>query len=223
MYTSTWMYPHSLGTTMITFPHLQFRLRLFSPSKPKYPLVLHSHSTQSTIFSHSIFLLFEIISAFTHLPSLADFPTFVKWDAMYLALDPRWVNTKLVRNQWIFNDQIHINFPQTSPNNVFQLFYLPLIISTLPVNVLNLSHSFQTAAEFALLVFTFTKKKETIQSELSQLFFKCLHVFFQSFVPPFHFRRIVFFSVDPYTLISHLLESLNVYVSSSASRLYCSA
>lgn len=104
-------------------------------------LVLHSHSMQSTIFSYSIFLLFEIIPAFTHLPSLADFPPFVKWDVMYLALDPRWVNTKLVRNQWIFSDQIHINFPQTSPNNAFHLFYLPLIISALPVNVLNISHS----------------------------------------------------------------------------------
>lgn len=218
MYTSIWMYPHSLGTTMITFPHLQFRLRIFSPSKSKCPLVLHSHSTQSTIFSYSIFLLFEIIPAFTHLPSLADFLLFVKWDVMYLALDPRWVNTKLVRNQ------IHINFPQTSPNNAFHLFYLPLIISTLPVNVLNLSHSFQTAAEFALVVFTFLEKKETIQYELSQLFFKCLHVFFQFLFPPFHFIRIVFsFSVDPYTLVSHLLESLNVYMSSPAFRLYCSA
>ena len=160
-------------------------------------LVLHSHSMQSTIFSYSIFLLFEIIPAFTHLPSLADFLPFVKWDVMYLALDPRWVNTKLVRNQWIFSDQIHINFPQTSPNNAFHLFYLPLIISALPVNVLNISHSFQTAAEFALLVFTFVEKKETIQYELSQLFFKCLHVFFQFLFPPFHFIRIVFsFSVD---------------------------
>lgn len=167
MYTSTWMYPHSLGTKMITFPHLQFRLRLFSPSKPKCPLALHSHSIQSTIFSHSIFLLFEIIPAFTHLPSLADFPTFVKWDAMYLALDPRWVNTKLVRNQWIFNDQIHINFPQTSPNNVFQLFYLPLIISTLPVNVLNLSLFKLQLNLLSLLSHSLRRKKPSNLSSLN--------------------------------------------------------
>ena len=110
---------------MITFSYLQFRL--FSPSKPKCPLILHPHSTQSTIFSHSIFLLFEIIPAFTHLSSLADFLTLVKWHILYLALDPTWLNTKLVRNQRIFSDQSHINFPQTSPDNAVQLFYLPLI------------------------------------------------------------------------------------------------
>lgn len=128
-------------------------------------------------FSHILFYYSLKSFLLSHtLPSLADFLPFVKWDVMYLALDPRWVNTKLVRNQ------IHINFPQTSLTMPFHLFYLPLIISTLPVNVLNLSHSFHTAAG-ALDVFTFLEKKETIQYEALSTLFQVPPCILSIFIP----------------------------------------
>lgn len=155
-------------------------------------MVLHSHYTQFTIFSHSPYFLSLWSSSYFHTPPFIGwFSKLGQMRCLYtLLVSPCEWTLGIVRNQRTFGEKIHITVPQRSPDNAVQLFYLPLVIST---------HTFR------IFVTPFKLQLNVI--------------LFQSFFLLFHFRRNVSSFLLIY--IPSYLISLNhwmcVYVSISVS------